>query len=94
MGNARLHRVSPQLDGLRIRRRPNPPFRPDLAPCDFWLFAYVKLKLAGHSFRSPEALFGEMEEIIFDIPNCLFTRRLEEWKQRLLRCLEAKGEYI
>ena len=34
---------------------PHPPYSPDLAPCDFYLFPKLKLKLKGH--------FGTMENI-------------------------------
>lgn len=33
----------------------HPPYRPDLAPCDFGLFPYVKLKLRGSKFASTES---------------------------------------
>ena len=29
---------------------PHPPYSPDLAPCDFYLFPKLKLKLKGHHF--------------------------------------------
>jgi transposase len=29
---------------------PCPPYSPDLAPCDFYLFPKLKLKLKGHHF--------------------------------------------
>jgi len=35
---------------------PHPPYRPDLAPCDFCLFPKLKSKLKGHHF-------GKMENI-------------------------------
>ena len=30
----------------------NPPYSPDLSPCDFWLFPKLKEMLAGHRFKS------------------------------------------
>jgi hypothetical protein len=36
---------------------PHPPYSPDLAPSDFWLFGYIKAGLAGQSFTEPEGLF-------------------------------------
>jgi len=33
---------------------PHPPYSPDLAPCDFYLFRKLKLKLKGHHFRTME----------------------------------------
>jgi len=33
---------------------PHPPYSPDLAPCDFYLFSKLKLKLKGHHFGTME----------------------------------------
>jgi len=33
---------------------PHPPYSPDLAPCDFYLFRKLKLKLKGHHFGTRE----------------------------------------
>ena len=30
---------------------PQPPYSPDLAPCDFWLFSKLKRPLRGHLFE-------------------------------------------
>jgi hypothetical protein len=35
---------------------PHPPYNPDLAPSDFWLFGYVKTGLVGQRFEEPEEL--------------------------------------
>jgi hypothetical protein len=32
---------------------PHPPYSPDLAPCDFFLFQKINLKLKGHQFEPP-----------------------------------------
>jgi hypothetical protein len=31
---------------------PHPPYSPDVAPCDFYLFTKLKLKLKGHYSRT------------------------------------------
>ena len=33
---------------------PHPPYSPDLAPCDFYLFPKIKQELSGRSFDSIE----------------------------------------
>jgi hypothetical protein len=35
---------------------PHPPYSPDLAPSDFWLFGRIKTALAGRTFADPEGL--------------------------------------
>ena len=40
------------------------PYSPDLAPCDFWLFAKLKLTLKGRRFQSREDIMKKsMKEV-------------------------------
>jgi len=39
---------------------PHPPNSPDLAPCDFYLFSKLKLKLKGHHFETMENITDEL----------------------------------
>ena len=46
--NARSHihkNVFEYLEGEKFVMMPHPPYSPDLAPCDFWLFDYIKDRL-------------------------------------------------
>jgi hypothetical protein len=38
---------------------PHPPYSPDLAPCDFFLFPKMKLKLKGRRFDTTEEIQAE-----------------------------------
>jgi hypothetical protein len=53
---------------------------PDLAPFDFYLFGFIKGKVVGRQYETPEDLFCEVKSIIEGIP-----RRSEKW----LRILEG-----
>ncbi|KAI6651243.1 Mariner transposase [Oopsacas minuta] len=46
------------LENYRIGTLPHPPYSPDLAPCDFWLFPKLKDQLRGRRFFSNEELTG------------------------------------
>jgi transposase len=48
-------------NGLRLV--PHPPYSPDLAPSDFFLFGYVKERLKGIVFPS----YGELLDIIGEV---------------------------
>jgi hypothetical protein len=37
-----------------MKRAPYLPYSPDLAPCDFYLFGYIKGRLADASFEEPD----------------------------------------
>ena len=46
---------------------PHPPYSPDLAPCDFYLFPKLKSKLKGHHFGTME----NIQKIVTDELNTL-----------------------
>lgn len=63
--NARPHtaRKVTQYMGVRhMKRAPHPPFSPDIAASDFYLFGYLKDRLAGLKFESPDELFECINE--------------------------------
>jgi hypothetical protein len=42
----------------------HPPYSPDLAPSDFYLFGYVKRCLAGLSFEDADQLLAAVEGVL------------------------------
>ena len=44
----------------------HPPYSPDLAPSDFWLFDYIKKRLTDHT--SAQSLANEITQICESIP--------------------------
>ena len=44
------------LQELNVSVLPHPPYSPDLAPCDFWLFPTIKNSLRGKRLSSDEEL--------------------------------------
>jgi transposase len=68
--NARAHtaqkcRTFCEENGLRLA--PHPPYSPDLAPSDFFLFGYVKERLKGMVFPSYEELLDAVGEVVTGI---------------------------
>ena len=43
---------------------PKPPYSPDLAPCDFWLFPKLKRPLRGHRFDTIEEIQAESKKAL------------------------------
>ena len=52
----------------------HPPYSPDLAPSDFWLFDYIKQRLDEH--KDVKRLNRQITEIVFSIGQ-------NEWKKPL-----------
>jgi histone-lysine N-methyltransferase SETMAR len=95
--NAPIHNtklVSDSLEFLGFNRLDHPPYSPDLAPCDFFLFGYVKEKLIGSAFDSPDDLFSAVEEIILGISPQVLVNVFNEWLLRLATCRDSGGEYV
>jgi hypothetical protein len=77
------HLTSDKYDKFGIKRPPHPPYSPDLDPCDFWLFGYLKHFLERQFFDDDIALEGAVSEILMSIEPDMFVRVFAEWKHRL-----------
>ena len=92
--NARPHLVDDVLEGNGLARLPHPPYSPDLAPSDFFLFGYLKMRLEGRDFNSDEELFMEASKVLQAIPNTVLRDVYHEWIRRLEKCVELGGGYV
>jgi len=73
---------------------PQPPYSPDLAPADFFLFPKLKSSLKGRRFQTVEEI---EENSIWDLHAILqnaFQDALQNWKQCWERCIKSEGEYF
>jgi hypothetical protein len=52
------------MDANRMTRAPHPPYSPDLAPSDFFLFGAVKRQLSKCSFDHVDDLLTAVQEIL------------------------------
>jgi histone-lysine N-methyltransferase SETMAR len=95
--NAPAHRsavVSDFLEENSIVLVPHPPYSPDLAPCDFWLFPILKDHLRGTHYTSRHALGSAISQCLSHIPQNDFAACFQQWKHRLEKCVELGGEYV
>ena len=67
----------------QIYQMNQPPYSPDLVPCDFWLLSKLKLTLKGKRFQTvneiQENMMGQLMEIGRTVwgPRCLLWRGLK-----------------
>ena len=95
--NAKPHtsrKVFEYLESHNMEKAPQPPFSPDIAPSDFYLFEYVKDQLKGRSFRSPDELLLAVNEILKEISPDTLMKVFQDWEERLNHVIEQNGEYI
>ena len=74
---------------MGIKTVPQPPYSPDLAPCDFWLFH----KLKGCRYERIE----EMKEAVTKVIDTLTQEELHGALQKLLeqyKCIAAGEDYF
>ncbi len=59
----------------------HPPYSPDLAPCDFFLFPKLKGIIKGMCFDNIDAIKRTMTMELRSIPKIAFQRAIENWKK-------------
>jgi transposase len=72
---------------------PQPPYSPDLAPADFFLFPKLKTTLKGHRFESIEVIKTNLLAKLRSIPTKAFQEGFRTLKKRWQRCIQSRGEY-
>jgi hypothetical protein len=82
------------MDHNSLKRAPHPPYSPDLAPSDFYLFGYIKHQLQGHEFTEGTELVSAISEILNQIPINTLVDVSDDWMRRLQRCNDINGEYV
>ena len=70
----------------------HPPYSPDLAPCDFWLFDYIKARLVTCS--DAQSLSNANTRIIGDIDKKELSKTFDKWVERMEICIEEEGRYF
>ena len=71
-----------------------PPYSPDLAPCDFFLFPKLKGVIKGNRFQDSKAITTTVTKELRAIPMESFQKCIEAWQQRLEKCIQAQGDYF
>ena len=88
------HVVKQTMSDLKIEPLQYPPYSPDLAICDFFLFPTVKDHLRGRKLVSGEELGTAITEalrtVTGDDPQHVFRTWVERWD----KCIKEKGSYF
>lgn len=70
----------------------HPPYSPDLAPCDFWLFDYLKRNL--DSYEDEEELTRAITKLLKETPEKEYRKTFEKWLERMELCIKNDGDYF
>ena len=82
------------VTSLKFTLVPHPPFSPDLAPSDFWLFPKLKKTLKGQHLSSDAEVEKAVRKWISSQPETFFMDRMNKWIDRLKKCVAVNGDYI
>ena len=59
----------------------HPPYSPDLAPCDFWLFDHIKGRLVD--YNDVQCLSKAITKIVNSIPKDDWIKTFDKWIERM-----------
>jgi hypothetical protein len=95
--NARPHttgRTPQYIEGCGIVRAPHPPYLPDLALPDCFLFDYLESMLQRRHFKAENSLFGPIMDLSGANEKVTLERVFLEWMDKLAKCLSANGDDV
>jgi len=71
-----------------------PPYSPDLTPCDFWLFPKLKNALKGQRCADLSDIQRNVKMLLRGIPEDSFQDCFWQWQHCLTKCIASQGEYF
>lgn len=94
--NAPAHKsflVMAKLDEYGFDVVNHPPYSPDLAPSDFFLFGNLKNHIAGRHFSTNEEVKVAVEAFFDSKDESFYEEGIKAYEDRLRKCIELHGEY-
>lgn len=95
--NASAHtanRTREFLQTVGFQQLSHPPYSPDLAPCDFFLFPSIKNSMRGCRFSSAEEAVDAYRSAVEGVSHSEWRHCFATWFERMRRCIKADGEYF
>lgn len=83
-----------KLHELRFELLPHPPYSPDLAPSDYYLFPNLKRWLRGQRFSTNEEVEWETDAYFEGLEQDYYSKGIAMLEKRWIKCIELKGEYV
>jgi hypothetical protein len=90
--NATTQKCRTFCEENRLRLAPRPPYSPDLAPSNFFLFAHIKKSLKGTVFPSYEELLDAIGEVVTGIEPETLTAVFGHWMERMEPVFKKNGD--
>ncbi|KAG5333101.1 SETMR methyltransferase, partial [Acromyrmex charruanus] len=72
----------------------HPPYSPDLAPSDFYLFPKLKESLGGHHFNSNDEVKDFVKLFFKKQGTDFYKLGLSKLQNRYKKCIQVQGDYV
>jgi hypothetical protein len=69
----------------------HPPYPPVLAPCYFFLFSRLKIKMKGHHFDTIEVIEAELQSVLTIFTEHDLQEAFKKWQKHWERCICPEG---
>jgi hypothetical protein len=95
--NARVHTAratQERLDVSRFNRTQQPPYIPDIAASDFFLFGWLKTQLERREYNGEDELYKVVDEILTGLSFEMIEMVFVDWMNRLQRLIDGNGNYF
>lgn len=83
-----------KISELKYELLQHPPYSPDLAPSDFWLFSHLKKFMRGKRFSSNEEVIAAVEAYFDSLPDSHFRDGIHKLEDHWNKCIEVQGDFI
>jgi len=83
-----------KIHELRFELLDHPPYSPDLAPSDFFLFPHLKIAVGGQRFSSNEEAITFVNNYFAEKNAKYYLDGLQRWEHRWEKCVELQRDYV
>ena len=70
----------------------HPSYSPDIAPCNFWLFGYIKQHLGDET--NAESMKESITKLLRKTPHKDYIKNVQKCRERLEKCRIVEGNYF
>ena len=95
--NARPHKAKKSMEKINDLgwiALDHPPYSPDLAPSDYWIFRKLKKNFRAKVHNSKDELMAAVQAFFREQPVTWFQEGLSRLPERWQRCIDLKGDYV
>ena len=86
--------VTTKLFDLSYEILPHPPYSPNLAPSDYFLFPNMKTWPGGKRFSSNEEIIAATNKYFKRFDKHYFLESIKKLEYRYNKCIQLKGDYV